>query len=98
MLAFVSIVARHHERDRTAALHFLDIAHHWIRDNWRRLQANPFTTMRTAADAAIAHNDTLPNTRFVIPERSPTAMGTGRPLRQDGIKQFPGDKYAHARH
>ncbi len=86
------------ERDRTAALHFLDLATHWIRANWRALHANAFGTMRTAADAAIAHNDTLPNNRFVIPERSPTAAGTGRPLRQDGIKQFPGDRYAHSSH
>jgi len=86
------------ERDRTAALHFLDLANHWIRDNWRRLQANPFHSMRRAAEAAIAHNDTLPNNRFIIPERSPTAIGTGRPTRQDGIKQFPGNKYAHAQH
>ena len=83
------------ERDRTAALHYLDLAGHWIRANWRALQANAFGSMRTAADAAIAHNDTLPNNRFVIPERSPVAIGTGKPLRQDGIKQFPGDKYAH---
>lgn len=83
------------ERDRTAALHYLDLAGHWIRANWRALQANAFGSMRTAADAAIAHNDTLPNNRFVIPERSPVAVGTGKPLRQDGIKQFPGDKYAH---
>jgi alkylation response protein AidB-like acyl-CoA dehydrogenase len=86
------------ERDRAAGIHFLDLAAHWIRANWRALQTNPFGTMRKAADAAIAHNDTLPNSLFAIPERSPTAAGTGRTLRQDGIKQFPGDKHVHAHH
>ena len=79
------------ERDRAAALHFLDLADLWIRENWRLLRRNALRTMRTAADAAIGHNDALPNDRFVVPERSPVAAGTGRSPRQDAIKQFPGD-------
>ena len=82
------------ERDRAAALHFLDLAELWIRDNWRRLRVNEFRTMRAAADASLTHNDTLPNDRFAIPEASSVAQGTGRKLRQDAIKQFPGDAYA----
>lgn len=83
------------ERDRAAALHFLDLAELAVRDNWRRLRVNEFQTMRSASEAAIAHNDTLPNSLFVIPEKSQVAEGTGRPLKQDAIKQFPGDAYAH---
>jgi acyl-CoA dehydrogenase family protein 9 len=86
------------ERDRAAAEHFLDLAEEWIRENWRRLRTNTFDTMRVAADKAIAHNDTLPNNLFVIPESSPVAKGAGRELRQDAIRQFPGDAYAHEHH
>ena len=46
--------------------------------------------MLAAADAALAHTHALPNDRYVIPESSPVAKGTGRNLNQDGIKQFPG--------
>ncbi len=79
------------EADKAAALHFLEIAELWIRDAWRALRFNADPSMRRAADAAIAHNDSLPNGDFVIPERSPVARGTGRVPKQDGIKQFPGD-------
>ncbi len=82
------------DRDRTAAIHFLDMAEVWIRENWRALRDNADESMRTAAAAAIAHNDAMPNNLFSIPERSPTAKGTGRVLDQNGIKQFPGDVHA----
>ena len=48
--------------------------------------------MLAAAEATIKHNDTLPNSDFIIPERSPVAQGTGHKPKQDGIKQFPGNK------
>ena len=48
-----------------------------------------------AADAALAHNATMPSEAFIIPERSPTEQkGQGRPPNQDAIKQFPGDNAA----
>ncbi len=80
------------ERDRTAAVHFFDLAEVAIHQNFRELYENADDSMLAAADASIKHNDTLPNSDFVIPERSPTAAGTGRVNRQDGIKQFPGDQ------
>jgi hypothetical protein len=43
----------------------------------------------SAAQAALEHVRQLPNERFVIPEASPVAKGTGRSVDQDGIKQFP---------
>jgi hypothetical protein len=85
------------ERDRTAALHFLDLAEVEIHDNLRNLYENADDSMLAAADAAMKHAASLPNDRFVIPEKSPTAKGTGRTPKQDGIKQFPGDGIpAHA--
>jgi alkylation response protein AidB-like acyl-CoA dehydrogenase len=87
------------ERDRTAALHFLDTAELWIKECWRSLRLNADESMRTAASAAIAHSDTLRNSLFAIPETSqaPGARGSGRTLPQEGIKQFPGDRHAHAK-
>lgn len=82
------------ERDRAAALAFCDMAEMWIRENWRRLREHCDDSMRRAAAAAIAHNDTMANSLFSIPERSPVARGTGRVLKQEGIKQFPGDRHA----
>ncbi len=82
------------EADKAAALHFLDLAELWIRDSWRALRFNADPSMRRAASAAIAYNDTLPNGDFIIPERSPVARGTGRTPSQHGIKQFPGDAKA----
>ncbi len=79
------------ERDRAAAEHFLDIASHAIRRNILDLTDNTDETMRRAAEAALKHNDTLPNDRFAIPESSPVAKGAGRELPQEHIKQFPGD-------
>jgi alkylation response protein AidB-like acyl-CoA dehydrogenase len=85
------------ERDKAAALHFLDLAELWIRDSWRSIRYNADDSMRRAAAAAIAHNDAMPNSLFSIPERSPTARGTGRSVDQTAIKQFPGEKHTHAR-
>jgi alkylation response protein AidB-like acyl-CoA dehydrogenase len=80
------------ERDRAAALHFLDLAECEIHARTRSLYENADETMLKAADAALKHNDSLANSQFIVPERSPIAKGTGRVPRQDGIKQFPGDK------
>ncbi len=84
------------QRDKTAALHFCDMAEVAMHANLRALVENADDSMLRAADAALKHNDTLPNELFSIPERSPTAAGTGRRLKQDGIKQFPGDQHARA--
>ncbi|MCA3004806.1 MAG: acyl-CoA dehydrogenase family protein [Phycisphaerales bacterium] len=83
------------ERDRAAAEHFFDLAHRSIEENFRRLYVNTDETMLKAASAALKYSESLPNGLFSIPERSPIAKGTGRTLRQDGIKQFPGDAYVN---
>ncbi|MEC9374260.1 MAG: acyl-CoA dehydrogenase family protein [Planctomycetota bacterium] len=84
------------ERDRTAALHFLDLVDQEVRRNFAGLYDHADESMRTAAAAALKHNDTMPNDRFAIPERSPVAAGSGRKADQSAIKQFPGDRYADA--
>jgi hypothetical protein len=79
------------ERDKTAALHFIDMAELVINTNISRLNKNADDSMRIAASAALKHNDTLPNADFIIPESSPNAKGTGRIPPKENIKQFPGD-------
>lgn len=81
------------ERDRSAAIHFFDLAELEIRESFRKCYENADDTMLVAADAAIAYNRSLPNAQFVIPEKSPIAKGTGKTPRQDGIKQFPGEAF-----
>jgi hypothetical protein len=77
-------------RDAAAAAYFFDLAELEIMKCFRALHENADESMLRAAEAALAHSETLANGLFSIPERSPTAMGTGRALRQDHIKQFPG--------
>ncbi|MDX2133063.1 MAG: acyl-CoA dehydrogenase family protein [Planctomycetota bacterium] len=78
------------QRDKAAALHFFDLAEVEIYTRFREMYENADATMLKAADVAMAHNAALPNAQFSIPERSPVAKGTGRALKQEGIKQFPG--------
>ncbi|GIW74856.1 MAG: acyl-CoA dehydrogenase [Phycisphaerales bacterium] len=83
------------ERNRAAAEHFFDLAELWIQANWRELYENADDSMFRAAQAALAHNATLPTELFIIPERSPTDQrGKGRKPKQEAIKQFPGDNAA----
>jgi alkylation response protein AidB-like acyl-CoA dehydrogenase len=79
------------ENDRASALHFLDLAEVEIAESTRRLWRNADESLIEAAETAIALNDTIPNERFIIPEKSPTAAGTGRTPDQSAIRQFPGN-------
>jgi alkylation response protein AidB-like acyl-CoA dehydrogenase len=85
------------ERNRAAAMHFFELAECAVHTNFRELYENPDQTMLTASAAALKYTDTLPNGEFSIPEKSPVAQDTGRPRKQDGIKQFPGDSPAMQR-
>lgn len=80
-------------RDKAAALHFFELCELEIRNNFRNLYEHADDSMLAAADAALKHNQTLDNKRFVIPERSPNAKGTGRIPGQAGIKSFPGEAW-----
>ncbi|MCC6661659.1 MAG: acyl-CoA dehydrogenase family protein [Phycisphaerales bacterium] len=82
------------ERDRLAAAHFFEMAEVVIHNNFRELYENADDSMLAGAAAALKFSDTQPNSDFVVPERSPVAMGTGRVNGQDGIRQFPGDAYS----
>jgi alkylation response protein AidB-like acyl-CoA dehydrogenase len=77
---------------RTAVEHFFDLAELQIQENTRRLFDNGDESMRASAAAAIAFSDAQANERFVIPEGSPVARGTGRNPDQTHIRQFPGDE------
>jgi hypothetical protein len=76
--------------EQAAAEHFMDMAQQEIHVCYNALYNNADDTMRVAAAEALAWIDTLPNSNYVIPERSPVAAGTGKTPSQDGIKQFPG--------
>ena len=84
------------ERDRTAALHFFDLAEQEFHTNLRELYENPDATMFEAADAAMRHNESMTTGLFVIPERTPTDQ-RGRAGPEAGwCEAVPGDRYAHA--
>ncbi len=78
------------ERNKLSAIHFFDVAELAIHAAFRELHENADDTMLSAAKAALAHSSTLDNKLFAIPESSPSDKGTGRELKQDHIKQFPG--------
>ncbi|MCE7974128.1 MAG: acyl-CoA dehydrogenase [Leptolyngbya sp. PLA1] len=80
-------------RDKAAAMYFFDLAELEIHTKFRNLYEHADDTMLAAAAALRTQVDSLPNADFVIPERSPTAKGTGRTNKQDGIAQFPGEKW-----
>ncbi len=77
------------DRDKLAGLHFMHLAHERIVANVRELTTNSDDSMRRAAEAALAWVDTLPNEAFYIQESSPVAAGTGHPIQEAYIKQFP---------
>lgn len=72
----------------SAAYHFFDLAELKIAENIRALTQNPDDSMLKAADAMIRYNDTLPNSRFIVPEMSPIAKGSGRVAPKEHVKQF----------
>jgi acyl-CoA dehydrogenase family member 9 len=83
------------ERDRAAAIFFFSFVEEEFNQNIRGLYENTDDLMRGAAAAQIKVTDALPNSDFIVPERSPVAMGEGRSPVSEGIKQFPGDAHAH---
>jgi alkylation response protein AidB-like acyl-CoA dehydrogenase len=84
------------QRDRAAAIHFFDLAEREIERLFRELYENADDSMLAAADAALKWSEAQPNGQFIIPERSPSAKGTGRTPGQNGIKPFPGSPIVQA--
>ncbi len=77
------------EKSKTAALHFFDLAEIEIKRAFDALEINADGTLHAAAEAALAVNEAMPSTDFVIPERTPTELrGKGRSPDQTHIKQF----------
>ncbi len=78
------------QRDKAAAIHFFEIAEREIEQRIRELYVNSDDSMLKAADAALKWSESQANANFIIPEKSPTAKGTGKAASQAGVKQFPG--------
>ena len=78
------------DRNQAAARFFFNMAEREISDCFAHLFENDDDSAMKAADAELAYSAKLPNDRFVVPEASLNAKGTGRKPKQDGIKQFPG--------
>ncbi len=85
-----------YERDRTAFDHVFDLLEMKIANNIRELRKNADQSMAEAAAAARRHNDALPNGDYVVHESSPIASGSGRPVAEQHVKQFVGDRYISA--
>jgi len=82
------------ERDKAAGSYFMDMARTEIRQALTRVFEHDDASMQSAAKAAFDYGTTLANERYVIPESSPVAKGTGKKNRQEDIPQFPGgDKH-----
>jgi len=83
------------EHEKAAAMHFFDMADHEIQRCFHELHENADETMLAAADAALAYVKTLPDSDYVLPEKSPAVSpSAGRKRQQEFVKQFPGDKHA----
>ncbi len=76
------------EYEMTAGGFFLKHADLEIRNEIRHLRDNIDDTLRSSVPVVRKFIDGLPNDQFAIPEKSPNAKGTGREMKQDGIKQF----------
>ncbi|MEO6434999.1 MAG: acyl-CoA dehydrogenase family protein, partial [Tepidisphaeraceae bacterium] len=86
------------DRDRAAAMYFMDMAESEIQTCFRGLFENDDVSAVAAANAALAHSAMLANEMFIVPESSPVAKGTGRTPTHDGIPQFPGGSAARKLH
>jgi acyl-CoA dehydrogenase family protein 9 len=78
------------EHDMAIVRHLFAIAGEEIDHASRELRTNTDATMLAAAKVALKRTDTLPNTDYVLPERTPDlkARGTGRNPDQTHIQQF----------
>ena len=80
------------ERDKAAALHFFDLAEQEIRSRFNSLYHNADKTLDQASLKTMQYTDTLPNSNFIIHQKSPNAEGTGRKPIREFVKQFLGVK------
>lgn len=76
--------------ETTVVQHLIDLATLEIDRELRSLRENTDTSMRAAAAEVLKKIDTLPNSDYAIPERTPDqkARGTGKQVDQSAIPQF----------
>jgi hypothetical protein len=79
------------ERDRAAFEYLFEWFDRKIHRNFGEMRDNADDSMRDAAEAARAHNDTLPNDAFYIHEGSPLGRDAGKELPAEHIPQFDGE-------
>ncbi len=79
------------ERDRAAFEYLFDWFEHEIYRNFGEMRQNADESMRKAAEAARAYNDTLPDEDFYIHEGSPLGRDAGKTPPTEHIKQFIGE-------
>ena len=78
------------KRDRDILNHICSLAQYNFHEAIRHLDNNTDVTMRIAADAAWSLRESLPNSDYSIPEKTPdlSAQGQGRVPDQTHIQQF----------
>ena len=79
------------ERDRAAFEYLFDWFENEIYRNFGEMRRNADDSMREAAEAARAYNDTLPNDEYYIHEGSPLGRDAGKTPPTEHIQQFDGD-------
>ena len=79
------------ERDRAAVEYLFDWFERKIHQNFGEMRENADESMREAAEAARAHNDTLSDDDFYIHEGSPLGRDAGKEPPTEHIPQFDGD-------
>lgn len=78
------------ERDKAAALHFLDVGENEFKLAVQSLYRNTDDTMREANKKALAYSESISYANFILPEKSPNAMNKGRAAKSEFTKLFPG--------
>jgi len=79
------------ERDRAAFEYLFEWFDHKIHRNFDEMRENADESMREAAEAARAYNDTLPDDEFYIHEGSPLGRDAGKTPPSEHIQQFDGE-------
>jgi alkylation response protein AidB-like acyl-CoA dehydrogenase len=79
------------ERDRAAFEYLFDWFENEIHRNFGEMRRNADESMREAAEAARAYNDTLPNDDYYIHEGSPLGRDAGKTPPSEPIQQFEGE-------
>jgi alkylation response protein AidB-like acyl-CoA dehydrogenase len=79
------------EYETAIVQHLCDLFNNAIEDEVRALRVNSDPSMKRAAAAVLKHSDSMPNSEFAIPERTPDmqARGSGRGLREIDRNAIP---------